>query len=108
MTITLAMRTRSVVAGRRIGSAFLLWLAFSLAPNPSHACSCVEMKRTSKQIQKMMSNHWKSSDNVVLVRTLEETHTADWDRQRATLIVEKVWKGRYKVGDKIQTDTQSI
>jgi hypothetical protein len=93
---------------RWICTASLFWFALSLAPAPGEACSCVGMKRTRKEIREIMAVYWEGSDNIVLVRTLEESHTEDWDRQRATLVVEKVWKGTYRVGDKIRSDTQAI
>jgi hypothetical protein len=105
-------RNRRDTNAARMKRAAVLLVALGglsiLSSKPAAACSCFHIEYSRKEIRKHLKDAWAYAKNIVLVRGVESTVSEKGDRERAILVVVRVWKGAYKVGDKIHSDTSEI
>jgi hypothetical protein len=89
-----------------IGITGVIALMFS---NVSTACSCVEGngKPDPRQVKEDVIQALAELDNVVLLRAVSVKNVAEY-HQQATLLVVKSWKGKYRVGQRLRSDTPDI
>jgi hypothetical protein len=82
-------------------------LVLGYLPNTADACSCIKVKETPAEVQAWANRIFAHPGNIVLVRATAVVPVAE-SHEQAKLEVIHSWKGAYRAGSFIRSDTKDV